>query len=650
MRGIPENASADVMDCTLERPQPVMEAKRNANNNHNVISHKTPVNSIAKGYQTQDSAEDRTYTKTTVAGEMFDKEAKSSSQNVHQQSEKTISGSGMEEFDKPIPNFLDTQQHSPPVVPIISIPNNESTQDTIHRAPTPSTFDQEKHNFDSSFGFFETLDLAGALPQQFPETRTFTYVRRSSTPANISTLVCSSLANLSLGEETSTNIGENHSHCVEYSGPMPSPADAPSSKETAHYFPSEVEKDLVSATVIPCQKESYQQACKEVEPNSPQKKLPEKKGSPVKTTTILEKAVISGVKPDRLRIPLSSSKDRLSEFRLESGLPDDLKIQVIPEVDIEKDPSREASPIPPDNSFTFNVTESGGKAPPTSALPKSPTEKRLEDATKQASIDGLSEVTVNNGSGAQCTNNKKTESGEGFLQCYPELSQQDYAPQIVHSESVQITEIDGRKLNKQPGNIGRPEKTAEDLIVARTLRGEDPQSFIDCAVMQSSSVEVIEPQVQAEKEAGREKKIKIEEEVVEEAEILRGTHQIDDKKPTTEEVRVTQSVLENLESKAKGRSDGNQVRSDPATNTVPHIDQQSLAEYVEGAHIKEDNGREETRLDSPPRSKEQGNIPKDDHIGTQENEGAGAMPAEEPRTRSTNINDTDRGLLKLQGT
>ncbi|KAM9829671.1 uncharacterized protein ACBT44_004880 isoform 3-T3 [Syngnathus typhle] len=72
---------------------------------------------------------------------------------------------------------------------------------------------------------------------------------------------------------------------------------------------------------------------------------------------ILEKAVTGGMKPDRLRIPKIGPKDRLTEFPLGNALPGDMKIPTIPEVDIEKDPSREASPVPPDTSFIFTSPE-----------------------------------------------------------------------------------------------------------------------------------------------------------------------------------------------------------------------------------------------------------------------------------------------------
>lgn len=709
-KGIPADASADLADSTSEKSEPVVEVNENANNNRDVILHKTPVNCTEKEDPTQESivklgpelketsdpiaeygstsgmdhetpstgheeesAKDQTSSEITTAGEMLDKEAESSLQNVDKQSERTAKmypaklqgstepcpGSGIfDESKKPLAASVDAQQHFPPAVSVTSS-DTESPQDTIHRVPTTSPSDQEKYNFGSSVSFSEMLDLAGALPQLSPETRDFTHVRRRSMPANISTLVSSSLTNLSVGDHVPRDVGENHCDCVlgEYSGPMPSPADVPSSGETAHCFPTEVDKDLVSAAVIPHQKEFQQQACKDVVPESPQKKLPEKKGSPVKTTMILEKAVTSGVKPDRLRIPLSSSKDRLSEFRLESGLPGDLKIQVIPEVDIEKDPSREASPIPPDNSFTFNVAESGGKAPPTPTSPKSPTETPSEDATSQARIDGLWKVTVKNYPEAEWTSKEKTEPGEEIHKCDREISQRECnTPQIVHSQSVQITELHGSKVKMEPVNTARPEKSAEVLIVEKTSREENPQISKDWAATHPSSTVIVVPQAQVEEEAGEDNDIEIAEEVMEEAEVPHGANQGDEEKPTTERVRLAQSAQEDPESGAKGRSDGTQDGSNPdlAIDTVPHMDQQQPAGGVEGVCIKEDQGREATPLKSRSVSKEQGDVSRDDQTGTWGDEGVvpGAAAGEEPQTRNKkkDIVDTDKGLLKLQGT
>lgn len=660
MKGMQEDISEDVVDCKLEKPQPVIEVNKNVNK---IISAKLGPelkevsDSTAKCVSTSRKdcgppltdnekklTKDNTFPKSTKTGEFLEKETKGSSQNVDQQTNrmakhcpfepqgctKPFLGSGMEEFEKPFQTFVDTQQHFPPALSFTSC-DIESHQDTIKRPPTSSAFGQEKHNFYSSFSFSETLDLAGALPQLYPKTRNFTHVRRSSMPSNISTFVCGSLANLSLGDHISTDIRENRCHFVEYSGPFPSPSDAPPSKETAHHFPSKVDKDLVSATVIPSQKESHQQTCKEVVPESPQKWLPEKKGSPVKTTTILEKAVISGVKPDRLRIPLSSSKDRLLEFRLESGLPGDLKIQVIPEVEIEKDPSREASPIPPDNSFTFNVSESGVEAPSIPTSPKSSTKKPLEDAAKQTSIDRLSMTTVSNDSEAGCTNNKKTMSGGGINICDLEISQQEYAPQIVLSHTARL------------------EKTTEVLIVVKTLREE---ISTDLAAKHPSSTVIIEPQLQVETKVDMDNKIKIAEEVMEEAEIPLGAKNEDEEMPITEKVRLSQSAYENQESKTEGKSDGNQdgCIPGPDTNTAPYIDQQQPTECVEGAHIQEDHGRTATPLESQPERKWQGSVPKDNQTGPEEDDGADATAGEEPQTSNTNIVDTDKGLTKLEGT
>lgn len=708
MKGIPAGTSADLVDSTSGKPKPVVEVNENANNNHDVILHKTLVSCTEKEDPTEEStvelgpelketsdpiaecgstsamdretpltgheeelAKDQTSSETSTAGEMLGNEDESSLQNVDQRCERTAKvylaepqgstepcpGSRIfDETEKPFAASLKAQ-HLPPAVSVTSS-YTQSPQDTIHRLPAPSPSDQEKYNFDRSVSFSEMLDLAGALPQLSLQTRDFANVRRRSMPANISTLVCSSLASLTEGDHTPRDVGEKHCDCVlgEYSGSMPSPADVPSSEETAHCFPPEVDKDLVTAAVIPRQKELQQKTCKEVVPETPQKKLPEKKGSPVKATMILEKAVTSGVKPNRLRIPLSSSKDRLSEFRLESGLSEDLKIQAIPEVDIEKDPSREASPIPPDNSFTFNVAESGGNARLTPTSPKSPTKTPSEETPKQERIAGLLKVVVKHYSEVEWTNNKKTESGEEIYKCDPQISQQKCnIPQIVHSQSAQIMELDGSKINMEPVNTARPEKSAEVLIVEKISREENPQISKDLAETHQSSTVIVVPLAQ-EEEADKDNDIEIAEEGLEEDEVHHGVNQADKEKTNTEGVRLAQSVQEDPESGAKEWSDVTQdgIKPDPAIDTVPHMAQQQTAGGVGGVCIKEDQGREERPLNSQPVTKEQGNVSRDDQTGTRKDEGVapGVTTGEGPQTRNKkkDLVDTDKGLLKLQGT
>ncbi|KAM4560390.1 uncharacterized protein PAE49_012600 isoform 3-T5 [Odontesthes bonariensis] len=286
------------------------------------------------------------------------------------------------------------ETRAPKLPPAVSITptSTASPEDIAPRAEAPS--DKHTSCLEQSVSLSEMLDLAGALPRLSLERRELDHMRRKSVPANVSALVGSSLAKLALADETSRMVAgerqlEELGYCVfsECSAPMPSPADVPSPGDSPHQrFPSmegEVEENLGIVEVEDAQKQ-IQQDHKEIDSEISQKAILEKKDSPVKTSLILERAVTSGIKPDRLRIPMTTSKDRLTEFRLETGLPGDIKIQAIPEVDIEKDPSREASPIPPDNSFTFTPAETGCKAPPTPSTPKSPADApSVTEVTKE---------------------------------------------------------------------------------------------------------------------------------------------------------------------------------------------------------------------------------------------------------------------------
>ncbi|KAK1876811.1 Microtubule-associated protein 2 [Dissostichus eleginoides] len=304
-------------------------------------------------------------------------------QTVKEEKSRTlcpISGSFDESEVNPSTPSLESQ-HPPPIV---TPTTSGSPEDTPTKEDTPLPSDQHKC-IEHSGSLSEMLDLAGDLPRQSLEKRELGHMRRKSVPANVSTLVGGSLAKLALGDKTPRVVGgesqlEDLGYCVfhEYSGPMPSPADVPNPGDSPHQsFPStetEIEEEL---EVV--QKETQQQDHKEMIPEISPITVIEKKGSPVKSTLILERIVTSGVKPDRLRIPISSSKDRLTEFRLETGLPGDIKNQSIPEVDIEKDPSREASPIRPDSSFTFTSLETESK------VPKTPTTPNNQDDTPSES-------------------------------------------------------------------------------------------------------------------------------------------------------------------------------------------------------------------------------------------------------------------------
>uniref|UniRef100_A0A1A8EW02 Microtubule-associated protein 2 n=1 Tax=Nothobranchius korthausae TaxID=1143690 RepID=A0A1A8EW02_9TELE len=294
-----------------------------------------------------------------------------------------ISGSFDESEVSPSTPLVDIKTPSYPPGMLNTQASTISPEDISPKAEAPS--DQHRSSFEHSGSLCEMLDLAGVLPHPSLQKQEVDYIRRKSVPANV--LVVSSLDKLAMTEE---DLG----YCVfkEYSAPMPSPADAPSTGECpCQHFPS-LKVDLEGNLGVLDVKDVQQENQKEL--------VLEKKESPVKSTLNLERAVPSGIKPDRLRIPITTSKDRLTEFRLETGLPGDIKIQAIPEVEIEKDPSREASPIPPDNSFTFTTTETGSKGPLTPTTPKSPATTSLENQSseKRVTKDELTEsISVSDG-------------------------------------------------------------------------------------------------------------------------------------------------------------------------------------------------------------------------------------------------------------
>lgn len=278
------------------------------------------------------------------------------------------------------PSTLIVESCTPKFPPKVSItPTSATSNEDIPTKPK-STSDEHRSSFEQSESLSEMLDLAGVLPCPSLVRREIDYTRRKSVPANVSALVGSSLDKFAMADQISKEVAgerqlEELGYCVfsECSAPMPSPADLPSPGYTLqHCFPSmdsEIKGELGVMDVKEIQKQTQISNKQETAT-----KISQKPDSPVKTSLILEKAVTSGIKPDRLRIPMTTSKDRLTELRLETGLPGDIKIQAIPEVDVEKDPSREASPIPPDTSFTFTPTEIGSKVPLTPITPKSPAE------------------------------------------------------------------------------------------------------------------------------------------------------------------------------------------------------------------------------------------------------------------------------------
>ncbi|XP_008280959.1 microtubule-associated protein 2-like [Stegastes partitus] len=448
------------------------------------------------------------------------------------------------------PSTPSVESQTPQFPPAVSITPTttaqpEDTPTTEAEAPSPS--DKHTPDFERSESLSEMLDLAGALPRLSLEKREID-TRRKSVPANVSALVGSSLEKLALADQTSRGVAresqsEEAGYCVfsEYSGPMPSPADVPSPGDSPHQrFPSmegEVEEEVESTEVEGVHKGLQQQGLKGIVPESPPK-IVEKKDPPLKSSLILEKAVPSGIKPDRLRIPMTGSKDRLTEFRLETGLPGDLKIQAIPEVDIEKDPSREASPIPPDNSFTFNPSETGSKTPLTPltpCTPKSPGDTPSETQfTGETEIkDVLAEVKAENKSESERAENKQPELDHEVLKPEKKESEERSDEPSASCLGDSTKEDDEKSEHGTPARLEEIERrdtsnAAQDLSTEKPLDGKDTQIHIQevtpakCSPkLQISSPIIIIPQAQVEEEAEEEDDIEIAEEpqeVMEEAE------------------------------------------------------------------------------------------------------------------------------------
>lgn len=463
-----------------------------------------------------------------------------------------ISGSFDESEVHPSTPSVESQQHFPPAVSITPT-TTELPEESPTKADTP--FPSDKHKcLEHSGSLSEMLDLAGDLPRLSLERRELDHMRRKSVPANVSALVGSSLAKLALGEQTSRVAGgvsqlEEQGYCVfsEYSGPMPSPADVPSPGDSPHqHFPSmesEVEEELGTTEVEGVKKGTQQQDLKGSIPEISQKTVFEKKDPPVKSTLILERAVTSGVKPDRLRIPMNSSKDRLTEFRLESGLPGDIKIIAIPEVDIEKDPSREASPIPPDSSFTFSPMETGSKVPLSPTTPKSPgdTPSETQVTGEKEGKDVLLEVKAENDPESERNGNEQTELDKESHKSEESEERKD-EPEVANtdipSESSRSlgegAENHDKKIQSQhdpPTRLERIEKQetpkdGQDSSTGKPLDEEDAQVHLQEVTLapkpQKSSPVIIIPQAQVEEEADEEDDIEIAEEpqeVMEEAEV-----------------------------------------------------------------------------------------------------------------------------------
>ncbi|XP_030602263.1 microtubule-associated protein 2 isoform X1 [Archocentrus centrarchus] len=566
----------------------------------------------------------------------------SAGQTVKEEKSKTTSenlcpiSEGFEESEVyPSTPSVENYPHTFPPAVSITPTNIDSPEDipTVTEEPLPS--DKHTTSFKQPGSLSEMLDLAGTLPSPSLERMEVDYMRRKSVPANVSALVGSSLAKLALTDQAPRAVLqesqlEEVGYCVfsEYSGPMPSPADVPSPGDSPHqHFPSvegELEEDLGALEAEGVQKE-IQQDRKEIIPVSSQKPVIEKKDSPIKSNLILEKAVTSGIKPDRLRIPMTTSKDRLSEFRLETGLPGDIKIQAIPEVDVEKDPSREASPIPPDSSFTFTPTETGSKVPPTPTTPKSPddTPSETQIVGEEAQKDILSEVKAENDSESEKVDNNESEldkenlkpeqkgseerSAEpempnkdmpsGLSQSLEESTDKDKTIQSEHETTTRSEETDKQETLNTPQDLSTKKHTDEkgdqNQLQQRSLEKDLPKPQI-------SSPIIIIPQAQVDEEAEEDDDIEIAEEP---QEIMEETEEPDQREKNrtgepgreeqkTEQVRLMvddQMLEEDPKSGAEEWSHSAQNSDEPATDSS-HLSPCSDHELPQQ---KEEGGREQ---------------------------------------------------------
>lgn len=554
----------------------------------------------------------------------------SAGQTVKEEKSRIFMGSlypisGSYDESEVYPSTPSVVSHPPTFPPAVSItPTNTETPENIPTvADEPLPYDKHTDSSKQSGSLSEMLDLAGALPRPSLERMEVDYMRRKSVPANVSALVGSSLAKLALTDQAPSvfsqeNQLEEVGYCVfsEYSGPMPSPADVPSPGDSPHQrFPSvegEVEEDLGDLKAKDVSKGIQQQDYKEVTPVISQIPVVEKKGSPVKSNLILEKAVTSGIKPDRLRIPMTTSKDRLSEFRLETGLPGNIKIQAIPEVDVEKDPSREASPIPPDSSFTFAPTETGTKVPPTPTTPKSPddTSSETQTAGEKAQKDDPSELkaseNVDNKQSELDKENLKPEQKESEERSdEPEMPNKDLASGLSQSLEESTDKAKTIQSGQQTSN------TAQDLITTKHTDEKNDQNqqqksslVKGSPKLQISSPIIIIPQAQIDEEAEEEDDIEIAEEpqeIMEEAQEpdetrKSQTEEAGKEEQKTEQVRLMvddQMLEEDPKSGAEEWSHSAQNSDEPATDSS-HLSPCSDHELTQQT---ERGGREDMEAD-----------------------------------------------------
>ncbi|XP_045555296.1 microtubule-associated protein 2 isoform X2 [Salmo salar] len=555
-----------------------------------------------------------------------------------------------------------------PVTPEIALPvpatetSTDLPEDTTSKtmcSPELSLSPMKQHYThlnDPSNDLPEMLDLAGVKPKPTLEMRELDqHNRRRSVPACPSAaLVGSSLAKLVLGnQQTPRVVGgeesqqEERGYCVfsEYSGPMPSPADLHSPVGSPHQrFPTVTEGD--SDEELGAIAEEGEQKLAPQKPDQAEESV----GGTVKSTLVLERPVTAGVKPDRLRIPVAPSKDKLTEFRLESGLPGDIKTQAIPEVELEQDLSREASPIPPDFAFTFGTEVKDAKL---CATPESPAKKAA--TVERTKVEGATaEVKVEVAS-ARIGKSQKTGLKKPEMEKVEENSDPDHQNAI---EDLQPKDVRGpERENKKEPMTSSPESLVEIIIAQEKKRESEPDvstvpaeaavpkeeaktkaeltsptpsnvSTADAeeateqleekspekSVSRSSPVIVI-PQAQVEEE---EDDIEVAEEVLEEVEgppVLlnekeQGSHPVEKQEEVAEEVIVENP--KDLEAAVPGDDES-------CDATAPTIDEGDYAGRISHLSACSDNDQPQT-LDGKEAEKEKNKVEDKEGVVLQEEE------------------------------
>ncbi|XP_045079120.1 microtubule-associated protein 2 isoform X3 [Coregonus clupeaformis] len=612
-----------------------------------------------------------------------------------------------------------------PVTPEIAIPvptteaatdppeDTTSTTSKTTSSPKLSLSPMKQHytNLNDPFNDLpEMLDLAGVNPKPTLEKRELDqHNRRRSVPACPSAaLVGSSLAKLVLGNQQTPKVvdggesqQEERGYCVfsEYSGPMPSPADLHSPVGSPHQrFPTVTEGD--SDEELGAIAEEGEQKVAPQKPNQAEDSV----GGTVKPTLVLERAVTAGVKPDRLRIPVAPSKDKLTEFRLESGLPGDIKTQAIPEVELEQDLSREASPIPPDFAFTFGTEAKDAKL---RATPESPAKKAATvEGTKaeETTAEVKAEVASARIGKSQKTGHEKPEMEE-----VEENSDPDHQDAV---EDVQPKDVQGPEREKKERPVtSSPESLVEIINAQEKKRESEPEastvpaeaavpkeegktkaeetsptpSNVSTAEVEEateqqqekspekrvsvSSPVIVIPQAQVEEE--EEDDIEVAEEVLEEVEgppvLLKEkeqeSHPVEKQEEMAEEVRVVDGAEEVIVENPKDLEITVSADDESCDATAPTIDEGDYADHISHLSACSDKDQPQT-LDG--QEEEKNEVEDKEGVVLQEEEESGEVGQEtetsdvlqsqtdettthDETTMDVSMLDTDSGWVDSQG-